>query len=513
MSTTKSRARIFPRWMVALAAMFALGWLLYLLRGALTPVFFAFLIAYMLDPVIDRFEARGYSRAVGIAVMLTVVLGGMALFFVLVLPGALHDLGVLVRDLPQLAQRLLHRLDPWLATMGLEIPDNFGKALESLQLDAPELARQAAKPLGAIAKTVLGGTMSLLGALAGLVLVPVFAAYLLYDFDRITAAIGALVPGRYRALVVDIAHDVDGVLGEFIRGQLIVMLILAVLYSVTYALLGVRLAVLIGVVAGLLSFIPYVGGGVALGLGVAMSLIYWTGWFQLGGVVVAYTVIQVIEGFVITPRVVGEKVGLSAVWVLFALLVGGEIFGFMGVLLALPAAAVIKIFVMRGLTWYRASELFLGRDEEEDEPAPHDDSEGDDDVTDKQERVFPRESLRSTPSDASAQFQASFADPMAEVVTVPDIRISPGHSFAPSLAKAQTEPSSSSEGAAVATDASAVVSDDSETASVDDEATRGNTVGDHVETGADERSTASAATATVDTVPDGKPRPDPPDED
>jgi predicted PurR-regulated permease PerM len=208
--------------------------------------------------------------------------------------------------------------------------------------------------------------MSLLGALAGLVLVPVFAAYLLYDFDRIVAGTRDLVPLRYRGLVVEIARDVDKILGEFVRGQLIVMLILAVLYSLAYMILGVRLGVLIGVTAGLLSFIPYVGGGVALVFGVIMSLVYWTGFGQLVGVLVAYGIIQALEGLVITPRVVGDKVGLSAVWVLFALLVGGELFGFMGVLLALPAAAVTKIFVVRGLTWYRASELFLGGHE----PAP-----------------------------------------------------------------------------------------------------------------------------------------------
>jgi hypothetical protein len=201
-------------------------------------------------------------------------------------------------------------------------------------------------------------------------LVPVFAAYLLYDFDRIIRGVRDLVPLRYRGYVVEVARDVDVVLGEFVRGQLIVMMILAVLYATAYMILGVRLGVLIGVVAGLLSFIPYVGGGVAVGLGVAMSLVYWTGWGQLVGVVVAYSIIQALEGLVITPRVVGDKVGLSAVWVLFALLVGGELFGFMGVLLALPAAAVIKIFVMRGLTWYRASEMFLGHGDAHPDPAP-----------------------------------------------------------------------------------------------------------------------------------------------
>ena len=150
------------------------------------------------------------------------------------------------------------------------------------------------------------------------------------------------------------------------RGQLTVMAILAVLYSGAYALLGVRLAVPIGIAAGMLNFIPYVGGAFALAAGVLMSLLGgWHPW-QLMGVGLAYTVIQTLEGFVITPRVVGKTVGLSEIWVLVALFVGGEIFGFLGILLALPTAAVAKIFVSRGVQFYRTTELFLQAPSESD---------------------------------------------------------------------------------------------------------------------------------------------------
>ena len=369
MPPSRPSSRIFPRWLVATVAIIAVGFLLFVLRGALTPVFFAFLIAYMLDPVIDRFEDRGHSRAVGIGVMLTVVLGGLGLFCALALPVAIRDLAAFFRELPSMVSDGLATMRPWLDSLGVTVPHSINEAVEDFQLDMGSLAKEAAPSITAMVKSVLGGTWSVIGALAGLLLVPVFAAYLLYDFDRITAGIRDLVPKRYRSLVVEIARDVDEVLGEFIRGQLIVMLILAVLYSITYGLLGVRLAVLIGVVAGLLSFIPYVGGGVALGLGVLMALLGDGGWGQLVGVLIAYSVIQVLEGFFITPRVVGEKVGLSAVWVLFALLVGGQLFGFMGVLLALPAAAVIKIFVVRGVSWYTASEFFLGTDDDDEDEA------------------------------------------------------------------------------------------------------------------------------------------------
>ena len=181
MRSPEPRRRIFPRWMVATAAIFAVGLLLYVLRGALTPVFFAFLIAYMLDPVVDRFEARGHSRAVGIAVMLTVVLGGFTLFLALALPGAIRDLVGFFRDLPSKAEGLLALVEPWLSQAGIPVPRSVDEALAQMHVDAGELAKQAAVPLGTVLKSVLGGTLSLLGALAGLVLVPVFAEMCIRD--------------------------------------------------------------------------------------------------------------------------------------------------------------------------------------------------------------------------------------------------------------------------------------------------------------------------------------------
>lgn len=347
-----------PRWVWGLLALLALGVVVYVLRGVLTPIFIAFLIAYLLDPVVDRFEARRLPRALGIGVMLTLLLAGLALVVLLAVPWITRDVAVFVEELPELIARVYVQLDVFLRGWGIEMPRTWAEATQKLDLGADTLAG-ATSPAAAVVGWLLGGTVSLVGAFAGIVLVPVFAAYLLHDFDLITGGIRDLIPVQWRPNVVEVAREIDDVLGEFIRGQLIVMVLLAVMYSLAYALLGVRLAVLIGCIAGLLSFIPYVGGAIALGLAVLMCVFNWDGWGQLVGVVLAYGGIQGVEGFVITPRVVGEKVGLSAIWVLFALMVGGELFGFLGILLALPAAAVIKIFVMRGLRWYRSSTFFL----------------------------------------------------------------------------------------------------------------------------------------------------------
>jgi len=206
----------------------------------------------------------------------------------------------------------------------------------------------------------IGGTASALGMLSTAIVVPVFSFYFLHDFDRIVLHVRELLPASVRPGVVAMATQVDRVLGEFIRGQLTVMAILAALYALGYWAIGVPLAVPIGVLAGVLSFIPYVGSSVALVFGLLMVTLHFTGVHQILGVIAVYLVIQLLESFLITPRIVGGKLGLSPVWVLFALMAFGHLFGFVGVMLALPASAVIKVFVVDALTFYRGSTLYLG---------------------------------------------------------------------------------------------------------------------------------------------------------
>ena len=278
----------------------------------------------------------------------------------LVLPGVVREVAQFLRDLPNELAEVLRQVEPILLQYDIPVPHSLSEALTQFEMAPSELASHAAQPVQAVLQLVLGGTVSAMGALASLLIVPVLAFYLLYDFDRITAGARDLVPPRMRERVVEIASEIDAMLGQFVRGQLLVMIAMAVLYGVAYSLVGVRLAVPIALVAGLLAFIPYVGSGSALTMGLLMCVVDWTGWTKVILVVVAYAVCQFLEGFVIIPRVVGNKVGLPAVWVLVALMIGGEVFGFLGVLLAVPVAAVAKIFVMRALAWYRTSHYFLG---------------------------------------------------------------------------------------------------------------------------------------------------------
>jgi len=347
-----------PRWIIAAAAAVLTVYLLYVLRGALTPVFFAFLIAYLLDPVVDRLEGRGLPRALAIVVLLILLLGGLGLFVLLVVPSVLGDIAEFSRELPGRVQALLADARPWLLAHGIEVPTTLEGALEQFHVDTREIAGRAVAPAGAVLGWLAGGTASVLSAAVGLLIVPVFAFYLLYDFDRIVVVTADLVPLRFRSLLRSVITEIDQMMSQFVRGQLTVMAILAALYSIGYSIVGVPLAVVIGVVAGALSFIPYVGGATALGLGLLMTVLAGDWWPAIVWVVVVYGVIQAAEGLLITPRIVGDKVGLSAVWVLFALMVGGEAFGFMGVLLAVPSAAVAKILVRRAMVYYRSTEFY-----------------------------------------------------------------------------------------------------------------------------------------------------------
>jgi predicted PurR-regulated permease PerM len=340
--------------------LFGLGWLLIRLRAALTPVFFAMLFSYALDPVVDRFEHAHLPRSVGIAVLLCIVVLLLGLFVFLVLPAVVSDVIELVRTLSIGLARVIEHARPWLEQHGIRLPPSVAAALDSLSSNALGMASEALAPMGDVVSAAVGGTVSLIGTLGTLVMVPVFSFYFLHDFDRIVALWRELLPLSIRDDVVVMALQVDRVLTNFVRGQLTVMGIMAALYALGYTLIGVPLAIPIGLLAGFLTFIPYVGSGVALLFGLLMVLLHFSSLGQVLAVVAMYVVIQTLDGLFITPRVVGGKLGLSPVWVLFALMAFGQLFGFVGVMLALPMSAVIKVFVVDALARYRRSSLYTG---------------------------------------------------------------------------------------------------------------------------------------------------------
>jgi predicted PurR-regulated permease PerM len=357
---TRSPSTSSIRFLWIAAGLCLLALLLVKLAPILQPVFFALLLAYMLDPLVDRFEAARMPRSLGITVLLFVALSVLAVFLLLVLPAIVADLSELARTLSTASVRMLELTRPWLEQRGIPVPETTSAALDELGLRLMGLGGTALGPVSGMLQYALGSTASLLSALGTVLLVPIFSFYFLHDFDRMVTAAYELLPSSVRPGVAGMAREVDAVLNQFVRGQLTVMAILAVLYAGGYAAIGVPLAIPIGVLAGLLSFIPYVGSGLALVFGLLMVGLHFMGWGAVLGVVIVYSVVQVLESFVITPRIVGGQLGLSPVWVLFALAAFGQLFGFVGVMIALPASAVMKVFVVHGLARYRGTSWFAG---------------------------------------------------------------------------------------------------------------------------------------------------------
>jgi predicted PurR-regulated permease PerM len=356
---TPRREIALPKAFYVVLGVLLTGYLVYAAREVLTPLFLAFAIAYVLDPVIDKFETWKVPRPAGIAIVLLGLGGALATFTALVLPMVASDLATVARELPAKISALIASADPWLLRHGIKVPHTTTEWMERLSANASAVASSVLAPAGGILSAVVTGGFSVAGSVVAALVVPVLSIYLLNDFDRITAAVRGHLPRRYRRVITEYAREIDGALSHFLRGQLTVMAIVAVLYSLAYSILGVRLALPIGIISGTLSFIPYLGSAFALTSGLLMSLLGGFNPGQLISVVIAYAIVQTLEGFVIAPRVMGKSVGLPDMWVLIALFVGGQIFGFLGVLLAVPTAAVIKIFLARAVDMYHESELYL----------------------------------------------------------------------------------------------------------------------------------------------------------
>ena len=339
-------------------ALVAVVWLAAQVKGFTVPFLIAFIIAYLLDPLVDRFEAAGVSRSLAIAILLGLFLIAGGLMFVLLGPQVIREFS----QIPGKLQAFLVQAQPWVEeTFSAALPGNLTALLDAFIADvSADQATALLKPAGTVAKVIFGSTASALSAVVALVLIPVFAYFLLRDFDIIVARLRTLIPVSYRPFIEARAREIDETLSRFVRGQLTVCGILVALYGFGLWLVGLPLAMVIGVVAGIGNLVPYLGTTLGFVLAAVMLALDWQGWGHVGAVALVFGVVQVLEGWVITPRVVGESVGLSTLAVIVAVMVFGELFGFYGVLVAVPAAAVLKILIREGLDAYRASAFFRG---------------------------------------------------------------------------------------------------------------------------------------------------------
>jgi len=341
------------QWLLAAAACMLL---LYLLRDVLAPFLTGAILAYICSPLVDRLERCKLGRAVSTALVLLLLIGLFALLVLIVVPLVQKEVLQLAQRLPAYFETLRGRLEPWLL-------QHFGIALaidmSEIQAMLAEHWKSAGSLLGKAAQFIGSKGAVLAGWVASLLLVPVVLFYLLRDWHELVARLGLLVPRRWYDKVAAIVHEIDLVLAEFLRGQLSVMLLMSVYYVFALWLAGLELALPIGLLAGLLGFVPYLGIAIGLGLALLASALQFADITAILPVLLVFGIGQVLEGMLLTPWLVGDRIGLHPVAVIFALLAGGQLFGFAGVLLALPAGAAIAVGLRHARQSYLASDTYL----------------------------------------------------------------------------------------------------------------------------------------------------------
>jgi len=340
---------------IAIASVTAILTIAYLLRGVIVPLFFAFLLAYALDPFVDLLEARRVPRALAAPAVMLAIAALLGLVMMYAIPMFIDELRGAAADLPLQLRGLEERLEPWLwQNLHFKPPHT----MTELGMQLRDKLREQFPDLISAASVALFGTLSYLAVVLSALVIPVFALYLLIDFDRIVARAGQLVPRRWYPQVADVARQVHRTLGGYVRGQLTANMVLGALYAMGLRLVDIRLAVAIGVMTGMLAFVPYIGFGCGLLLALSIAALDWQGPGRILGVLVVMLGVQVLDGLVITPRIVGRSVGLAPLEVLLTMMAAGTLFGFLGVLLAVPLGAVVKILVQRTVKAYLASDFY-----------------------------------------------------------------------------------------------------------------------------------------------------------
>jgi predicted PurR-regulated permease PerM len=347
-----------------LAGLIVVAWLaLQLFASVLLPFVAAAGIAYVLDPPTRRLTRLGMPRQWSATVMILGMIAATLLFALLLYPLIVVQLGLLIGRVPQYVALLQH----WAGEVMSNLQDSFGRDVVNDKV-RDLVSGQAGAMLSYIApalSSLIGGGFAIFNVLTLLVVTPIVAFYLLRDWPRVTGKIDSWLPYRYREVIRAQAREVDRILSAWVRSQALCCLILAAYYALALTVVGLDLGLIVGLAAGILSFIPYVGsitGGVA-SLGLALAQFH--SWRGVIAVAVVLVVGQILEGYVIYPRFLGDRVELPAVWVIFALFAGGAAFGFLGVMLAVPVAATIGVLCRFWLRRYLGSPLYLDPPQEE----------------------------------------------------------------------------------------------------------------------------------------------------
>ncbi len=344
------------RWAL-LAAVLIVAWLaLQLFAAILLPFVAAAGVASFLDPAAARLTRAGMPRALAAFLLVVVLLAAILLFLLLLYPLILAQLGLLITRLPAYAEQLRSAAMAMMADLQERLGADFVDA--RLRELVGSQAGNMLSFLASAATRLVGGGFAIFNALSLLVVTPVVSFYLLRDWPLVVAKLDMWLPLRYEAVIRAQAREVNRILSAWVRGQALCCLVLAFYYAVTLTVAGLDLGLIVGIASGVLSFIPYVGSVVGLLTALGLALAQFPTWFGVAKIAAVFLLGQTLEGYVIYPRFLGDRVELPAVWVIFALFAGGAAFGFLGVLLAVPVTATIGVLARFWLRRYLASPLY-----------------------------------------------------------------------------------------------------------------------------------------------------------
>ena len=332
--------------------------LVHLLSPMLLPFVAGILIAYFLDPIVDRLERVGISRGVASAIILMVLfLIGLG-FLMLLIPALQRQMLELAVFLPGMIDAFRQYVEPVFREF---IASLSSDTLYELRTSAGTIAAKSAKWLTHFLSSIWSGSVALFNIISLVLITPLVAFYLLRDWDLITSKIDSWFPRDVYTVIRKNLLDIDMTLAAFIRGQASVCTVLAVIYAIALTVVGLKSGLLVGLGAGFISFIPYLGAAIGLVVGMSIALFQFSEWLPICIVGAIFFVGQNLESYFLTPRLVGDRVGLHPVWIIFALMAGGTMFGFTGVLLAVPVAAAIGVLLRFSITRYLESSLYFGK--------------------------------------------------------------------------------------------------------------------------------------------------------
>jgi predicted PurR-regulated permease PerM len=337
-------------WGIAAVVFLAVLWFL---GDVILPFVIGGAIAYFLDPVADRLERAGLSRVAATAIISVVMLLVIVLLFLAVIPTLINQLTALINAAPEISARL----QVFLTERFPQLTDSTSTIRQTLAQIAAGIQSRGAE----LANTLLGSALGVINAVVLMVVVPVVSFYLLLDWDRMVARIDGLLPRDHAPIIRQLGREVDRVLAAFVRGQLSVCVVLGSFYAIALMLAGLQFGLIVGAIAGAITFIPYIGSLVGGSLAIGLALFqFWGDWVSIGLIAGIFAVGQFLEGNIITPRLVGNSVGLHPVWLLFALSAFGSVFGFLGLLVAVPVAAMIGVLIRFAAGQYTKSPLYVG---------------------------------------------------------------------------------------------------------------------------------------------------------